>query len=1075
MAHTQWEERLVHYQYLQEVLEDRHVLEVGCGNGSGARFLAETARRVLVVDNSRQRIDRCKLAGEWRNLEYAVSEPDRLEAGNQTFDVVVIPELERFVTRGGLLPEIRRVLRTDGVALFVVRSADRDASGSGMAYADLEEYLTQTFAHVRMVGVIPFAGTILADFNPEGDLEPQLDSSLVEEDEDPVSYIALCSNRPLPSPGYTVLQVPADAAPTTFVGQGPATLESTGELEVVARLLDREMARASTLEERLEQARRQAEELSRDLLSERGRAEVERVRAQSSESVAADQRKRAEGAERRCDSLMIRIEQGAAELSTLHQKMAELQGLRQADQWHIDELVGRLRKLEQGAGGAGTGELEPRQRRELELARVRIAELERENDDLRRGTAAVEDTDRAFLEERLEEAEARLVAAEQQTATAEQQSQRAEKRAAKMDQRVAELERQTEGQLQEKAELEKELMRSESRVVEHSRRATNAESKIVQMEVRLKRSEAEAATLSKWAEELREELKEAQGKTSARPATPEPEVAALRNDIREARERIATLETRADNLLREVEQSKAQLAEKQRVLDEALRAVDANLLEEVLELRKQNSEVVDLRRQLQDTEQTLAETEEQLRDAEQAETELRRTRRELEEFRRRVRDVDAASDELEQLRMEATRHQETQRELRQLREELEATRIELTRAEEELRGTASLPEEAGWDQWEDGEEEEEEYEGYVGPEMADQAAEEEEEEGEWDPAERIRVQERQLEALLEGAALHRAEMERQSAQVAEMDALILELQTEQRALEQKLAECIGQRGQEHLVIQQLREENTRLGRELARVQGELQRCHEERARLEQARAHAAGGEPAAAALDAPGAGTSREELERETRRRQKLEEDLEQRLAELDELRREVRSRDQALDRVRSEDTEHRAELRELRRQVREIERQAGAGPSAVEGDLPAELARAIERNEELERRLAAENGLRSEEQRETKRCESRLQELQDQLQGAEQHIAGLHDELSRHKVGLATAGRRLGEAEEQRQQSNGEVLRLRAALTQCEERGRKLEERLEERKERINQLKRMLEEEQRQVEALRGPPLEAT
>lgn len=1040
MNQQQWEERLVHYQYIQELLRDRDVLEIGSGNGSGADFLAEFGRRVLVIDTQVQRVGRCRQSCAWSNVDCMVGEPDRLQVKSHSFDVVLVPELERWFTRGGLLPEIRRVLAQDGLVLFVVRSADRGGSGgSGMGYADLEEYLSQSFEHIRILGAIPFRGVTMADFEPEGELDPQLDCTLISEDEEPVSYLALCSRQSLVSPGYSVVQVPGgvDAlGPRGGLSERVlGTVETwaeteggVGQVALMTQLLDREMTRVAALEQRLEQARTNTEGLSGRCIEERGRAEVERVRADATERQLTDcrtaveeLRRRAEGAERRCDSLMTRIEQGAGELSTLHHRMAELQGLRQADQWHIDELVGKLRKSQQGGEAAEGVSTEDQLTKNLRPQRVGDKEIEE-------------------IRQRLEQTEARAIAAEQQGSAVEERARKAEKRATRAEQRLKELERHSEQQLQEKAELEKELMRSESRVTENARRATNSESKNVQMEVRLKRSESEAATLSKWAEELREELKTALGKSSAVPPTPEPEVAALRNELRQARERVGQLEDRCHTMLVEVEQSRAALSHKDQALQQALASVDADLFEEVRQLREQGAELEQLRQRLQQTEGELARVESQLRDSEQAETELKRTRREMGELQRSVRDIDGASEELEQLRLHAGRNRETKRELEQVRDELEQARIELTRCHEELRGVgAGLPEEAAWSEWEE-EDEEEEQTGYVGPDMP--VEEGEEEEAGWDIMERVQVQERQIEALLEGAAMHQAEMERQHAQVAEMDALIQELQYEQRELEKRLAQCGSGRELDQKVLRQLKEENTRLGRDLARVQGELRRCQEQQLRRVEA------------TPDSAGSSGLQQDLDREVRARQKLQDDLERRLSELDELSQGLRTRDQALDRLRSEDTEHRAELRELRQQTRELERDSRACQEQLrerEGRL-AQLqaeAPAADRSESPDR-------------------DRLIERLQQQLSGSEEQIECLRQDLSRCRGGVASLENKLERAREQREERDRVLERVGAEQAHCEDQVHKLESQLDERKERIVQLQGQLEQKQQQLEQLR-------
>jgi chromosome segregation ATPase len=212
------------------------------------------------------------------------------------------------------------------------------------------------------------------------------------------------------------------------------------------------------------------------------------------------------------------------------------------------------------------------------------------------------------------------------------------------------------------------------------------------------------------------------------------------------------------------------------------------------------------------------------------------------------------------------------------------------------------------------------------------------------------MRDHQLEALLEGAALHREEMERFQSQLAEMDALVKELQHERDDLDARLVECDRVRGEQRVTVQELRDELLRVGRDLARAQGELRRCQDERDRIaEQLRAVPVVGEAGIPAA------TLRSDLDREVRERQRLQLDLEQRLHELDEVRRLLRERDRSIDAVRSEDTEHRAELRDLRRQVRDLEERLATDRVGRETMPHADLARAAALMTELEDRLRAE------------------------------------------------------------------------------------------------------------------------
>ena len=908
MRHEHWEQRLVHYQYIEEKLDGLRVLEVGCGTGAGADYLAQRCAQVVCVDTSSADLERCERAYPRPNLSFRQADPARLQFDDVAFDLVVVPELNRWITWGAFIPEVRRVLAVDGAALFMVPSGDLSGN-DGICYGDLEEHLSHTFPHVRLMGQMAFSGVTLADFAPDGEVEPLLDCSLVPEDDPPSSYLALCSGRPLRSLGYCVLQVPSDDQDAGQElqqvrrdlrrlreenrrlelqrgrgGQGHEPVRDSEQprdqrLASMEQRLDRAASRADDLDlrlqaerDRLDRERDRAEEAGRLYLEERGRAEAEYVRAEAAERALEEcrgsgtqQGKRAEAAERRCDSLLSRIEQGAADLSRLHQRIAELQGLRQADQWRIDELMGRVREQEERllrAGAPGPADTEPAEpvsddpAAELLLSRQRVAELEQQISQLKN----TEDSALAALQQRLREAKERARQAEKTVADARERQEQAEERAREAGAQAAQLVRRADQASQEHARLETELMKSESRVEEFKRKGTNAEAKVVQLEVQLNRYKAEAKTLSKWAEELRDDLAEAKGKSRAVPTTPEPEVTALRRDLRQAVERGAELEQRCDRFMQQAEQAQAELRDREQTLKEAMAAADGSVVQELQQLRQQAAEAETLRQRLQQTEQELEQVAGELRDNEQAQLELQSVRQELEQALGQQQQLDQVHEELEQLRLQAIQHQETKQELQDAAAELKATHVELRAARRELERLPPAAEEAK-SAWAEAPTE-------VGPSITAQQAE------------LMEMRDRQLDALLEGADLHRQESERSQARLRELEQASLEQRQQRDQLQRQLNECVARRGELEQGRDQLQQQARRLARDLARAQGELQRCQEAR--------QAAAAQPAEAPAE-------RQELDQTQRQLDDLDQQAEQlaaasdRAAEIDtELARQV-------------------------------------------------------------------------------------------------------------------------------------------------------------------------------------------
>ncbi len=102
-------------------LRDKDVLEVGCGRGGGADYLARSRRpRSLVgVDLTRSAVDFCRRAYDVPGLSFVPGNAEDLPFPDASFDVVLNVEssvlyekVERF------LSEVHRVLRPGGQFLF---------------------------------------------------------------------------------------------------------------------------------------------------------------------------------------------------------------------------------------------------------------------------------------------------------------------------------------------------------------------------------------------------------------------------------------------------------------------------------------------------------------------------------------------------------------------------------------------------------------------------------------------------------------------------------------------------------------------------------------------------------------------------------------------------------------------------------------------------------------------------------------------------------------------------------------------------------------------------------------------
>ncbi len=99
----------------------REVLEVGCGRGGGADYLARKLdpRRIVAVDLSSRAVALCRQRFAHPRLSFEVGDAERLPFAAASFDVVLNVESSHCYGRfDAFLAEVRRVLRPDGHFLY---------------------------------------------------------------------------------------------------------------------------------------------------------------------------------------------------------------------------------------------------------------------------------------------------------------------------------------------------------------------------------------------------------------------------------------------------------------------------------------------------------------------------------------------------------------------------------------------------------------------------------------------------------------------------------------------------------------------------------------------------------------------------------------------------------------------------------------------------------------------------------------------------------------------------------------------------------------------------------------------
>ncbi len=359
--------RLTLYTYLEPLWRGRRVLEVG---RPGAADLLRSLGAAEVV---------------------VTAEADPPPAG--PFDVVVLAEGAAAVLRPGAVAGWRKLLRAGGRLVVAGGNADRPGVSGGIGYYDLQGALAAQLPAVQMLGMTPFAGIGVVEFNGAVDAL-RIDARLVKEPEPPIVYVAVAGSEAVAGLGYALVQLPSGGG-----GSGASRRDE------VTRISD---VRAEEIEELRARLRRAAEDRA---ALDAENARLRRAVAEADETVVKLTRRTTEEmaavADRLAAGLRAPIEAEARAAATalaeareeadrLRVRLAEGEARAAAAEQRLEEVATRARERQTALEDA----LERQRLAESDLARAR-RELVRVETDAKSGVAqakALEEKTRAVAE-----------------------------------------------------------------------------------------------------------------------------------------------------------------------------------------------------------------------------------------------------------------------------------------------------------------------------------------------------------------------------------------------------------------------------------------------------------------------------------------------------------------------------------------------------------------------------------------------------------------------------------------------------------------------------------------------------
>lgn len=156
---TPWDSGVVEPRLVEAVssslLPRGRVLEIGCGTGTNARYLAEDGFEVVAVDLSSTAIDRARLSNSHPKITYAVLDVLEGSMPEGPFDAVVdrgcfhvfgrLEQQQRFVTR------VANALRPGGCWLSLIGSTEGAPREHGPPRRTATDVLSVVEPHLQLV------------------------------------------------------------------------------------------------------------------------------------------------------------------------------------------------------------------------------------------------------------------------------------------------------------------------------------------------------------------------------------------------------------------------------------------------------------------------------------------------------------------------------------------------------------------------------------------------------------------------------------------------------------------------------------------------------------------------------------------------------------------------------------------------------------------------------------------------------------------------------------------------------------------------------------------------------------
>jgi len=149
------------YEYVQQFVENRTVIDVGCGTGYRCRIFAEKSRMVYGIDYDKEAVTYCEKNYVAPNIKYIRMDANSLDLDRQFDIAVAFQVIEHMQNLDKFIEQLKRVVKPNGIIFISTPNVrrpqeDKDANPfhfNEMKYTQFQRLISDNFSSYEILGV----------------------------------------------------------------------------------------------------------------------------------------------------------------------------------------------------------------------------------------------------------------------------------------------------------------------------------------------------------------------------------------------------------------------------------------------------------------------------------------------------------------------------------------------------------------------------------------------------------------------------------------------------------------------------------------------------------------------------------------------------------------------------------------------------------------------------------------------------------------------------------------------------------------------------------------------------------